>query len=75
MFEPRKATVGVRTQRWYEILEGVKEGETVVATANFLLDSESNLKSASGMMMPGMDMGSKKKSTSPPAMSGMDKSK
>ena len=71
MFEPRTATVGVRTQQWYEILEGVKEGETVVATANFLLDSESNLKSASGMMMPGMDMGSKKK----PAMSGMDKSK
>ena len=71
MFEPRKATVGIRTQQWYEILEGVKEGETVVASANFLLDSESNLKSASGMMMPGMDMGPKKK----PAMSGMDKSK
>ena len=73
MFEPRKATVGVRTQQWYEILEGVKEGETVVATANFLLDSESNLKSASGMMMPGMDMGPKKKSeANQPAMSGID---
>ena len=62
MFEPRRATIGIRTQEWYEVLEGVTEGETVVASANFLLDSESNLKSASGMMMPGMDMGSKKKS-------------
>ena len=49
--------------------KGSKKGETVVATANFLLDSESNLKSASGMMMPGMDMGSKKKSDSQPGMS------
>ena len=74
MFEPRKVQVGIRTQKLYEILEGVKEGETVVASANFLLDSESNLQSASGMMMPGMDMGSKKKSDDQPAMSGMKKS-
>ncbi|UCE64765.1 MAG: efflux RND transporter periplasmic adaptor subunit [Nitrospirota bacterium] len=74
MFEPRKVRVGIRTQKWYEILEGVKEGETVVSTANFLLDSESNLKAASGMMMPGMDMGSKNQSDDQPAMSGMKKS-
>lgn len=59
MFEPRKVTVGVRTRDWYEIREGVKAGETVVTSSNFLIDSESNLKSATGMMMPGMDMGSK----------------
>lgn len=75
MFEPRRVQVGIRTQKWYEILEGVKEGETVVASANFLLDSESNLKSASGMMMPGMDMGSKKPSDVQPPMSGMNKSR
>jgi Cu(I)/Ag(I) efflux system membrane fusion protein len=74
MFEPRKVRVGIRTQKWYEILEGVKEGETVVASANFLLDSESNLKSASGMMMPGMDMGSKKQADGQPPMSGMNQS-
>ena len=71
MFEPRNVRVGVRTQKWYEILEGVQEGEMVVASANFLLDSESNLQSASGMMMPGMDMGSKKKPDEEPAMSSM----
>ncbi len=73
MFEPRKVRVGIRTQKWYEILEGIKEGETVVASANFLLDSESNLRSASGMMMPGMDMGPKKKSDGQPAMPDMKK--
>lgn len=74
MFEPRIVRVGIRTQKWYEILEGVEEGETVVSSANFLLDSESNLKSASGMMMPGMDMGSKQKSNNPPSMPGMPQS-
>ena len=74
MFEPRKVRVGIRTQKWYEILEGVKEGERVVTSANFLLDSESNLKSASGMMMPGMDMGPKKKPDGQPPMSDMNQS-
>ena len=75
MFEPRTVQVGVRTQQWYEILKGVKAGETVVSSANFLLDSESNLKSASGMMMPGMDMGPKKESSDNPAMSPMSQPK
>jgi Cu(I)/Ag(I) efflux system membrane fusion protein len=60
IFEPRKVTVGVRTRDAYEILEGIKSGELVVTRGNFLLDSESNLKAATEMMMPGMDMGKKK---------------
>jgi len=60
MFEPRKVTVGVRTRDAYEILEGIKAGELVVTRGNFLIDSESNLKAATEMMMPGMDMGKKK---------------
>ena len=59
MFEPRKVTVGVRTRDAYEILEGIKAGELVVTRGNFLIDSESNLKAATEMMMPGMDMGKK----------------
>lgn len=66
MFEPRTVTVGVRTREWYEILQGVKAGETVVTSSNFLIDSESNLKSATGMMMPGMDMGTKQPSDAAP---------
>ena len=60
MFEPRKVTVGVRTRDTYEILEGIQAGELVVTRGNFLVDSESNLKAATEMMMPGMDMGKKK---------------
>ena len=60
MFEPRKVTVGVRTRDAYEILDGIKAGEMVVTRGNFLVDSESNLKAAMEMMMPGMDMGKKK---------------
>ncbi len=53
MFEPRKVTIGVRTREWYEIQDGLKAGERVVTTGNFLIDSESNLKAATGMMHGG----------------------
>jgi len=52
--------VGARTRDTYEILEGIQAGELVVTRGNFLVDSESNLKAATEMMMPGMDMGKKK---------------
>nr|HQU29857.1 efflux RND transporter periplasmic adaptor subunit [Nitrospirales bacterium] len=61
MFEARNVALGVRTRDWYEIREGIKPGEMVVTSGNFLIDSESSLKAATGMMMPGMDMGSKEK--------------
>jgi Cu(I)/Ag(I) efflux system membrane fusion protein len=38
--------VGARFQEYAQLLAGVKEGETVVTTGNFLLDSESRLRSA-----------------------------
>ena len=49
-FLPRRVKVGRRGDDRVEILEGLREGETVVASANFLIDSESRLKAAiSGM--------------------------
>lgn len=45
-FEPRRVTVGVRAGEKVEIRSGVAEGETVVTTGNFLLDSESRLQAA-----------------------------
>ena len=71
MFEPRKVKVGVRTRETYEILEGITSGEMVVTRGNFLVDSESNLKAAMEMMMPGMDMGSKEEGGSSDSMQGM----
>jgi Cu(I)/Ag(I) efflux system membrane fusion protein len=43
-FEPRKVRVGERAGEMTQILEGVDEGDTVVTSANFLLDSESRLR-------------------------------
>lgn len=51
--EWRKVKIGQRSGDWLEVLEGVAEGEHVVTSANFLIDSESQLKAAVGGM-PGM---------------------
>ncbi len=45
-FEPRDVTLGTRLDDATEILAGLEEGERVVASGNFLIDSESRLKSA-----------------------------
>jgi len=47
-FEPRAVKLGMRGDGYVEVLEGVKEGEAVVVSANFLIDAESNLKAALG---------------------------
>lgn len=47
-FEPRLVTLGARTGDRVEVRSGVAEGDVVVTTANFLLDSESRLRAALG---------------------------
>ncbi|MDO9244536.1 MAG: efflux RND transporter periplasmic adaptor subunit [Rhodocyclaceae bacterium] len=49
-FEPRAVKLGLRGDDYVEVKEGVKAGEQVVVAANFLIDSESNLKAALGGM-------------------------
>ena len=70
-FVPREVQVGTRGDSLVEIVDGLKPGDQVVASATYLLDSESNLASAmqglmlqmgmgldmGGMQMEGMDMG------------------
>ena len=55
---PREVTTGRATDDRIEILNGLREGETIVASATFLVDAESNLGSALGGManMPGMEV-------------------
>ena len=55
--EPRVVDVGATSDDRVEILRGVSAGDTVVASATFLLDAESNLGTAFGGMgdMPGME--------------------
>lgn len=45
-FEPREVKLGTRGDHYVEVVEGVRDGEQVVVTANFLIDAESNLKAA-----------------------------
>ncbi len=46
LFEPRDVTVGAKTENEYQIKSGLKEGEVIVVSGNFLIDSESRLQSA-----------------------------
>ena len=54
---PTRIRVGARANDWYEVLEGLNEGDRIVVSANFLVDSESSLKAAldamSGAPAPG----------------------
>jgi len=49
-FEPREVQLGTKAEGYYEVIGGVKPGERVVTSANFLIDSESKLKEAIGGM-------------------------
>jgi Cu(I)/Ag(I) efflux system membrane fusion protein len=70
-FEPRTVITGARSESLVEILEGVKDGEMIVTSGQFLIDSESSIREAAakmvapkqpeqpaiqGMQMDGMDM-------------------
>jgi Cu(I)/Ag(I) efflux system membrane fusion protein len=52
-FEPREVNLGVKGQDVYEVLGGLSDGENVVTSANFLIDSESSLKAALSRMTKG----------------------
>ena len=49
-FEPREVKLGAKGDEYVAVLDGVREGESVVVAANFLIDAESNLKAALGAM-------------------------
>ncbi len=50
MFEPRRITMGPQFDNLIVVLSGLKPGEQIVVSGNFLIDSESRLKSAMGGM-------------------------
>jgi membrane fusion protein, copper/silver efflux system len=71
-FEPRQVTIGATVDGKTILMAGVKRGQTVVESGNFLLDSETRLNAplsmsgagSSGSSMPGMDMSGPGKSSS-----------
>ena len=56
-FMPREIITGVRGDSLIEVLSGLKAGDEVVASAAYLLDSESNLAAAMQGLMLRMGMG------------------
>jgi Cu(I)/Ag(I) efflux system membrane fusion protein len=60
-FAPREVVIGARGDSLVEVLRGLAPGDEVVASATYLLDSESNLGAAMhGLMLQmgmGLDMG------------------
>jgi membrane fusion protein, copper/silver efflux system len=65
-FKPRQVKLGRRGGGYVEVTEGLSEGETVVTSANFLIDAESNLKAA----LKGFAEGSSTQPTEPAAGTG-----
>jgi len=83
-FAPKEIQVGPPSDEFYPLRGGLDEGDKVVSSAQFLIDSETNLQAAMQSMigMPGMDMSGgaketgKKPAPSPtasPAHSGHEK--
>jgi RND family efflux transporter MFP subunit len=67
-FEPREVELGARGESHVEVLKGLREGEQVVVSANFLIDAESNLKAAiGGMAEPAAQGSAAKAATVAPA--------
>ena len=68
-FTPREVVIGARGDSLVEVVLGLKEGDEVVASATYLLDSESNLAAAmQGLMLQmgmGLDMGRMKRAAKP----------
>jgi Cu(I)/Ag(I) efflux system membrane fusion protein len=65
-FEPRKIKVGVRgNDGLVQVLSGLKGGEEVVTSAQFLLDSESRFREAIAQMLKGGEDQKGKKEAAP----------
>jgi Cu(I)/Ag(I) efflux system membrane fusion protein len=47
-YEMRQVTLGVRGTNYIEVLKGLRKGERVVTSGNFLIDSESQLRAGPG---------------------------
>jgi len=50
-FEPRTVRTGVRAEGLIQIIKGVKAGELVVSSGQFLIDSESSIREAAAKMV------------------------
>jgi Cu(I)/Ag(I) efflux system membrane fusion protein len=57
-FEPRPVKLGLQGDQYVQVLDGLRDGERVVVSANFLIDAESNLRAALSSFVPPVDAAS-----------------
>ncbi|MFC2135197.1 efflux RND transporter periplasmic adaptor subunit [Bacteroidota bacterium] len=57
-FKPQMVKLGDYSDGYYEIIKGVTDGDVIVTSAQFLIDSESNLKAAVNQFQSGNDQAS-----------------
>jgi Cu(I)/Ag(I) efflux system membrane fusion protein len=57
-FQPVDVTPGIETGDWVEIRRGIKEGDTVVTSGQFLIDSEASVRASFARMEPASPDGS-----------------
>jgi Cu(I)/Ag(I) efflux system membrane fusion protein len=48
-FEPREVTTGLKVDELVEITDGIRAGEKIASSANFLIDSEAQLKGVTAL--------------------------
>ena len=53
-FEARQVTTGIESGDWIQVLAGIQEGEEVVVSGQFLIDSEASLKASTQRLSPSM---------------------
>ena len=74
-FQPREVRIGVEgNENEFQVLEGLREGEKIVISAQFMLDSESRLREAIQKMLKISDRGpeTKKKPSREMQMEGVE---
>ncbi len=69
-FEPRRVKLGLESDGRVVVLSGVEDGEEVVTSAQFLIDSESKLREATAKMMETLKEKTEKESPVPPSDTG-----
>ena len=57
LFEPREVVLGTESEGMQEVASGLAEGETVVVSSQFLIDSDANLKAAISRLLDPGDLG------------------
>lgn len=63
-FAPREVTLGARDGEYFAVTAGLEAGERIVTSAQFLIDSESNLRAAIEQMRSGRREASARESSS-----------